>query len=182
MSVVIPTCPTDCTSVLPDVDFDYCAPDFNMGQISEIYIGNIDQGFTDWTSLAEWNSRISEDSSDVDALRRLYVIGDKPEPESNDIDMSKDRIVVGNKKHTLNFRIDETGATNYEFLRTLECGTKYNVWFVAGKYVYGGNDGIEANLKLNDIIPEDNQELNTFNGTVVWEAKFHPERTDNPMD
>jgi hypothetical protein len=67
-------------------------------------------------------------------------------------------------------------------LRELECGTNFLVWYVAGKYIYGGNDGIEASFKLNDIIPEDNQELNTFNGTITWDAKFHPERINNPLD
>jgi hypothetical protein len=91
------------------------------------------------------------------------------------------RKVTGPKKHSINIKVDETGELNYEFLRQLECGGVFLIWYQAGKYLYGGNEGIQATIALDDVIPEGTQELNTFTGTVEWEAKHHPERVLNPM-
>ena len=56
------------------------------------------------------------------------------------------------------------------------------MWYAAGLYLYGGNDGIVIDqMFLDDIIPESRKELNKFIGATEWEAQFHPERTLNPL-
>lgn len=184
MSTYNPTCPDACSDSVPVVDFDYCAPDLNYGQIDKIYVAAYNAAsFTDWSSLAEWTARISETSTNIDAIRELTVIGSKPAPEREIIDLSGDREARPPAIHTLEVRIDETGEDNYEFLRTLECNIYVKVWYSAGKYLYGGNDGILVkSIYFDDIIPENSRELNTFNGMVRWENQYHPERINNPLD
>lgn len=174
----------DCTPVnLPVVKADFCAPNINFGEVDKIYLGNQGNPFTDWTQLAEWTTRIdNDDAATVTAIKELHVIGDKPATEKNKVDFSQNRSVYTSPKHTLNIRIDETGDENYALLQWLEtnAGQTVSLWYQAGKYLYGGNDGIPAILTLDDIIPESSEELNTFNGAATWEGN-HPERIVNPM-
>lgn len=178
----LPTCPTNCAGSLPEVDFSYCAPVLNPGGITRFYLTNDGYPLTDWTSLAEWNTRLSNDSTDADAIRTLVVLGDKPAPEKTEIEISDDRKVYIRKKHTINFRIDEVSDDNYAMVRQLECGGQFLGWYKGGDYLYGGNDGIKMSITLDDIHPESNQELNTLTGMATWEAKFHPERINDPLD
>jgi len=176
MSRVDPTCPTDCLTVLPEVDFNLCTPDVNFGQIEYLFIRNIGSGgLADWSDLSEWNTYISNTSSSADAIRRLTVIGSKPAPEKPVVDLSLQRKYYLPKKHLLNIRLDETNLTNYDWLRQLECGGQYLIWWTAQKYMYGGDDGIEATLNFDLIIPESTEELMVFEGTAEWEYQFHPE-------
>ena len=183
MSLVIPTCPTDCSSLVPEVSFNICAPNVNYGEIDFLYIGARDAGgLVDWTSLAEWLTRISNTSVAADAIRQIGVIGSKPAPTRESIEISGNRKVWSPATHTIAIAIDETNDENYEFLRTLECNGFYKMWYSAGKYLYGGNDGIDVDqMFLDDIIPESRKELDKFIGAAEWEAQFHPERILNPL-
>lgn len=168
---------------LPAVKADFCAPDLNFGEIDKIYLGNTGNPFTDWADLTEWNTRLDNaDVADATKIRMLHVIGDKPASEKNKVDYSQGRSVYTEPKHTINIRIDETGEENYALIQWLEenAGQTLALWYQAGKYLYGGNDGLPATLTLDDIIPESDEELNTFNGTANWEGK-HPVRILNPM-
>ena len=174
----------DCTVVnLPVVKADFCAPNTNFGQIDKIYLGNLGQDFTDWTVITEWNTRIDNDAAAADTvIRMLHVIGDKPAAESNSVDFSQGRKIYTEKKHTVNIKIDETDDENYALVQWLEAnaGQQIAVWYSAGKYLYGGNSGVAATLNLDDIIPESDEELQTFAGTISFEGP-HPDRTVNPL-
>ena len=174
-----------CTTVdIPAVVADFCAPNINFGEIDKIYFTNDGAPLTDWNDLAEWNTRL--DNADVTAdntkIRCLHVIGDKPAPERSEIEFSQGRKAYTEADHSINIRVDETGDENYALVQWLEenAGQQLRIWYQAGKYLYGGNTGILALLTLDDIIPESDDELNTFNGTVSWEGK-HPDRIVNPM-
>lgn len=182
MSIHLPTCPTDCSTLLPQLSFNDCAPDFAMGEISKIYITTVDAGgLSDVTSLAEWNTRLSNTSANADAIRFFNVVGSKPVPESTEIEFSLKRKVQSTKQHTINIKVDETSALNHDFLRQLECGGLYLIWYANDKYIWGGDDGISVSFKLDENIPESNQELYVFEGTATWESKFSPERDLNPF-
>lgn len=184
MSTIIPTCPTDCSSLLPVLSFDLCAPDIDYGQIRKIYLTTVAAGgLTDWTDLSEWNSRLSNSTTNADDIRYLHVIGNKDVPEYQEIDISLGRKVYSPKIHKVMFRVDETGEDNYEFMRSaVECNGTYLMWYASGeKYLYGGDSGIEVNLKLDLVIPEDSKALTYFQGEATWESKFHPERIDDPL-
>lgn len=176
--------PEICTPVaLPAVKADFCAPNLNFGEIDRVYLGNPGNPFTDWSLLAEWDARLDNaDIADATKIRMLHVIGDKPAGEKTKIDFSQGRSVYTEGKHSINIKVDETGDENYELIIWLEenAGQTVSLWYQAGKYIYGGNDGISASLTLDDIIPESDEELNTFNGAATWEGN-HPERIPNPM-
>lgn len=174
-----------CTPVnLPAARADYCAPDINFGSVDKIYLGNEGNPFTDWTSLAEWTSRIdnTDDGTTVTAIKELHIEGDKPRPERGEVKFSQGRKAYTTPDHTLNITVDETHTDNYALVKWLDAnaGQKITVWYQAGKYLYGGNDGISSTLVLDDVIPRSDEELNVFEGEVTWEGN-HPDRIVNPM-
>ena len=118
MSVLIyPDCPTDCGGALPAVSFDDCAPAIHYGEVSKLYLANVEAAdFTNVELLSEWTTRLTADGTNADAIRELTVIGDLPEAERTEITISGDRTIAGVKNFTMNFEIDETNVTNYNFL------------------------------------------------------------------
>lgn len=182
MSVLIPTCPTDCLAQVPNVSFSLCAPTTNSAQIYNIYVGNVGSGFTNlstdtWSNAGAWASKLGSGT-----IKRFHVIGDKPAPEGQEKTISHGRVVIGKKKHTINIVIDETNATNHNMLRTLECGGQFAIWYESsGGLLWGGNDGIVASVKLDEIIPVSEEDLITFGGTIKWISKFTPERITSPI-
>lgn len=173
-----------CTPVkLPKVTADFCAPDINFGEVSRIMLANLGNPMANVEDLAEWTARLdNDDVADETKIKHLYVIGDKPAPESSELALSAGRKVYTDKKHTVNIKVDETGDDNYALIKWLEenVGQTILIWYVAGKYIYGGNSGIEATLTLDDVIPESDEELNTFVGAAKYEGG-HPDRHLNPM-
>lgn len=168
---------------LPKVKADFCAPDLNFGRIDKIYLGYDGHPFVDWEDLEEWTTRIDNTTlADLTLIRELHVIGDKPAAEKTKVDFSLGRATYTTPNHTVNIRVDETHEDNYLFLQWVEAhqGQTLRVWWAAGKYLYGGLTGVPATLVLNDVIPENDQELNTFQGTVTWKG-LTPDRITNPM-
>lgn len=178
------TCPTNCESALPPVNFSACAPTILESEIVRVFIARPNAAaFTNWEQATEWTERISQtDVADQDAIRVLTVIGDKPAPTSTPRDISNGRTITPFKEHTVNVTIDDVTDENYEFMRQLECGGQVKAWYeTAGGKLYGGNEGItKARLSLDDILPS-GEEIETLQGTLTWRNKFHPERTDSPI-
>lgn len=181
MSLVLPECPENCESELPVVEFSECAPETNAAQIRNLYMTNPGNPFTDWNDPSEWAARVDNSSTNADAIRQLIVIASKPRPEKTEKKISHSRIINGKKNHVVNVKIDETNQTNYEMLRKLECGGTKSMWYETEKYMYGGNDGIDASFNLDDVIEEDETALEQFEGEMKWTAAFHPERIPSPL-
>lgn len=173
-------CSDECSDPLPAVEFSICAPETNSGEIDGLFITNIGNPLTDETSPSEWATRMA--AVDDTKILELHIIGDKPAAESNNIKISRDITVIGEKNHTINVRIQQTNQANYDFLRAMECGKKVLGWYrSSGGLLYGGNVGIEGTLLLNEIIPQSRTEIITFEGTFTWSAKHHPCRTASPI-
>jgi hypothetical protein len=183
MSVVsLPICPTDCTGALGEVSFNECAPEVHFGEIEKIYL------WTDSTtppfatqaaydSLAEWSAHLDNSGAAVDDIRYLTVIGEMPEPEQTETPISGDRTVVGYKKFTVNFEIDETNNINYAFILDSECNGKFKANFeTADNMIYGGYQGLDVSIKLNQVIPKTRQEVVKIIGKMTWSSKNHPFR------
>lgn len=181
--LILPTCPTDCSGSLPDVFFDECAPTIHYGEVAKIYVAKADAAdFTNVDLIAEWTARLSDTADTADSIRTLIVIGELPEPEQSEIKISGDRTVVGFKQFTLPFEIDETNDVNYNVLLTYECNVKAKIWFeTADGVLYGGNAGIEATIRMNNVIPRERTEVAKFMGTVKWQSQFSPLRAASPM-
>lgn len=171
-------CPVDCESILPDVEFSVCAPEINLGEITDIYLGNPGNPLTDENSATEWATRMA--AVDETKIINLKVMADLPLPEVSEIDISGKRKVTGDKSYTINLDIDETNQTNYEFMRATSCATKKTAWYktTSGK-LYGGATGIDGTLRLDEIIPRSSKEVTKFTGTFKWDSKTAPCRTDS---
>lgn len=178
-----PICPDDCSVAVPTVEFSDCAPEINAAQIKNIYTRLPGYPFANWENPTEWADNISNSSSSVLAVRKWTVIGSKPRPQQTEKKISHDRIITGNKNHVLNIKIDETNDTNYEnIVRNSECGGQRAFWYetVGGK-LYGGNAGILGSVIIDDVIVEDSEDIERFEGEIKWSAKFHPERITSPI-
>lgn len=190
MSILcVPECPTTCSGALEEVSFNECAPEKHWGEISKIYIAesnfeSVDNaglpGFSDWTSLTEWNDNLSDTA--VGKIRTLIVLGDLPEPEVTEIPMSGDRIAIGYRTFNLPFQVDETNTINWTFFMMSECGGKYLIWFeTSDGLLFGGNSGIEVNLKLSYLIPRERTALQEIIGKATWKSLRSPCRIDSPL-
>lgn len=182
MSLILPICPTDCTSTLPVVSFSECAPETNNAQVLYLYMANPGFPMTDWTSPSEWATRISNTSSNSNAIRQISVIGSKPRPEATEKKISHGRIIKGKKNHTLALKVDETNNINYNSLvRDLECGGSKQIWYETETKLYGGNDGIEATVTFDHVIDEDETNLMLFEGEAKWSSQYHPQVINTPI-
>jgi hypothetical protein len=146
--------------------------------------------FTDITDPAEWAIRLAKLSTDVDAVRHLHVIGDKPKADANKIDLGNDNSVVINRMHTLNLIIRETGDTNYDAYRTIECLQNAKIVYVIGGVKMFvdvdetgllNNDFIKCNLEIGDQASNNLQDAYEFSLVLTWKSKTAPERIDNPL-
>jgi hypothetical protein len=182
MSVLyVPPCPDTCEGYVADVSFNECAPETHWGEVSKIYVAEADHAcFMDVGDLAEWTAWLSDT---VDGgIRTLIVLGELPEAETTEVPLSGDRIAIGYKTFNLNFTIDETNETNYNFLLMSECGGKYKIWFeTSDGLLFGGNCGIDVSLRLNMIIPLARTELMTYAGKATWKSLQSPFRVASPM-
>ena len=178
-----PLCPTGCNSVLGSVLFDDCEPNINLSEIKRIFVavGNT-PAFEDWKVAQEWVERINQVGDTAGVIRALTVIGDKPAASPVKKEISNGRQWIIGKDHTVNFTIDDVSDENYEFMRKLECGGKFRIWYeTKGGYLYGGNEGIKAFLSADDVLGKGNEEIETIVGAATWRNKFSPERTKSPI-
>lgn len=184
MSVLyVPPCPTDCTSYLADVSFNECAPEFHFGEISKIYLASTEHpGFTNVAALAEWTAWLSDTGDNAYNIRTLTVLGDLGTTERTEVLASGDRIAIGFKTFTLNFEVDETNETNYNFLLMSECKGKYTMWYeTADGLLFGGNDGIPVTMQLDYLIPRERTALQKISGKATWKSLQSPFRCDSPL-
>jgi len=184
MSYPIIVCPTDCDSVVPIFDFDECAPIVDVSEVNKIYLATVGHPCVDWTSLEDGiEARIDNDGVDVEDIRELWVSGELPEPEKNIIEIDNDREVSSPMSFNLTAEVFDNGedSINYDALRWLQCGGRQLMWYAAGDYLYGGNDGIECDIIADHIITKGQKEINKIQLIIKWDAKHSPERIANPM-
>lgn len=184
-------CPDDCAGVLAEFSFDPCSPEWNRGEVGIVYMYSIGYPVvanpkTDPAGfIAEMALRVSNTSANPDAIRKLVVIGEKPEPEKTTIKMSGDREIVTNKKHSLMFNIDELSQANRDAQRQSECVNKYLLMWENGDLLFGGSDnigdGVEAVVTMDTIVPLDRGALDYIKCTAVWNDKFSPDSCTNPL-
>lgn len=176
------TCPSTCADPMPPVDDSLCNPVTNVGEIAEILYTNVGNPLTDETDPAEWATRMALLDANPAKIHRMYVKGEKPEPEGDDIEIENGVKVSAVKVHNINAERFQTSQINYEAMRKMECPRKYLIWYItSGGLLYGGNTGIEANMKQREVIPASRRELIKFNVNVNWESKISPCRTTSPI-
>lgn len=175
-------CANNCESELPVVEFSQCAPELLQAQVSVVYLANDGYPLTDWTNPAEWASRISNDSTNANAIREMTVIASIADPTVTEKKISGGRTVYSPQEFTITGRIDDNSDTNYDFARATGCNRQYRMWYgTLGGKLYGGNAGILTNLRMWEGIPEDDLEYAVLNLQLKWKSSFAPLRIDNPM-
>jgi hypothetical protein len=179
-----PTCAENCDFTLPVVQFDDCAPEVVYSEIRRIFLAKKAAApFSNWLNATEWLARMSQTSTTGnDYIRPLTVIGDKPAAADVVKEISNGRRVVIGKDHTINFSIDDVSQANYDFMRGLECGGEFRLWYeTEGGFIYGGNEGIVVRLTINDVLNRGRDEIETLVGVITWRSKFSPERGISPI-
>jgi|SRR5699024_9821632 len=180
----IPTCPQDCSSELPVVSFSKCNPEVSLSEIRRIFVAKANaEPFEDWETATEWTERISEtDVENDNAIRPMTVIADKPAADGVVQEISDGRNITVGKDHVINWTVDDVSNVNYEFMRIMECGSQYKIWYETfGGKLFGGNEGISVSGTANSVLNRGRDEIETIEGTFSWRSKFHPERTDSPI-
>jgi hypothetical protein len=113
----------------------------------------------------------------------MFGIGDVPEPEFTERVVSKRRRVIGNKRHVLNFTIDDMSDANYEALRQFECGGQFRISFATvGGRLFGGDCGILVDVNSRPLVLDRGED--TFERgelTFSWDRKAAPERGIDPL-
>lgn len=178
-----PVCPTDCNADLPVVEFDKCNPEIHLSEIRRIFIAKTTAAnFTNAALAGEWVTRLSETSvANDDVIRPLTVIADKPAPTLTEKEISGGRKVAINKTHIVNITIDETNASNHDFMRQIECGGEFKMWYeTAGGLLFGGNEGIECRIKLDMVLARGEEHM-VYTGTAEWKNRFTEEFVVSPI-
>jgi hypothetical protein len=172
-----------CTAQLPKPKADVCDPQVNFGQFRKLYLAKPGNPFEDIEDLQEWADRLSNSSNDEDAVRFLHIIGDKPEAEDSEIQISLGRVISGPMNHTINFEIDETNDDNYAWMRAYQGGGREVLAWVESESgnIFGGNSGIRASLKVKYVVPRESTEVEKIIGTLKWRHIQDPERTPSPV-
>jgi hypothetical protein len=176
-----------CTTVLPVVGQDFCAPEINYGQIEQFFFTRQGDGLTDVTDDAEWTTRLSNTttlpSAGTDApIRAIDVIGDWPAPDVTETVISRNRRVYSRPAHTINLRVDHTNAANYAFAKTMLGTTQtYSCWFIADGLIFGGDTGLTCDMTVTGYtIPESRTEIQQIIITIKWEGAM-PDRDASPF-
>lgn len=177
-----PTCGTGCSSVLPSDHYDFCKPKLVFGEIEMLYLAaGAAECFTDWTLPTEWLARISDNSVDINSIRRFACIGDMPAASNDEMLISLGRKVYTPKTFTLNLDIEDVDDLNYSFMRYLECNETIKCWFKAGTELFGGTCGLDVNIKPNYTIERGRKTLHKITLQVNWEHTYSPQRCTSPI-
>lgn len=176
----------DCGSdPLPPFSFSDCEPEINESQIAAIYMtaDSDDNEFTDWTAAGEWTTRIDNTDTDPNKIRKVTVIGDKPLPEKTEKTISGLRKIVTNKKHTLNFDIDESNQIIHDAVRKIgKCIKKVRFWYVTVSGIaFGGNEGISGTINIDMNLSRAEGDLILYSGTLQWQSNELEERCVFPL-
>jgi len=186
-----PSCPAGCG--------DFTLPSFSTacfsqaaieeGEIEEIFfsekhatnVGEPKNPITGWTNsglsttpdvneaaILTWLSTAAQTGAGL--LRRQLGIGDKPAGEGSEVTGPEGKVIVINKRETINFDILTLDNTTYEVIRWLQCNPEIHIWFRTKKYLYGGEMGMIATIKNADHVLGRGQETLAV-GQLVIEFK-----------
>lgn len=178
-----PICPENCLDQLPSLSVASCNPVLKRSAIQKLYIGKANTApFSNWAVPTEWTTRLSNSSTNDDAIRFLLGTGSLPAgtPQTVTYQVNKIR-QVGNQR-TLQFIVEEANPTIHEFLRQLECGGEYRVWFeTIGGNLYGGNEGVLVQIAPSLILNSGAADIEQRQFDLSWDGQFTPEMVTSPI-
>lgn len=175
-------CPTDCSSILPIVSFNECNPELLGAQISDLFIWNDGYPLTDWTDLGELTGRISDSSSDPDAIRQIVMYGSLADPTVTEKKGSHGRKYTSPAEYVITGDVEDNSDINYDFARATGCNRAYRFLYATmGGKLYGGNEGIYGNLRMWEPIVVDDLEYATLKVEMKFTLPRMPLRIPNPL-
>lgn len=168
---------------IEEVDFNFCDPNIRTSEIRRVFLAlPIAAEFVDWTSASAWYDRISQTSNDVNAIRPITCIGDKPVPSSIKKALSFNRNKITSKTHTLLITIDEVTSTNHSFIQWLKKGKYLRTWYeTTGRYLFGGPGGIVAMVTGDMILTRGEGEIVTYQVQITWKSLRTEDRIESPI-
>lgn len=178
-----PNCPENCLTDLPLITVDTCNPVIVKSGINILcFAKKTANPFNDWTSPSEWSSRLSNSSSDDNAVRFLFGTGSMPAGTKQEITYQVNKKRVTGKTRTLTFTVEEANATIHNAIRILECGGEYRFWFgTIGGRLYGGNEGVSADSDGNLVLGGGENDIENRVIDLSWDNKFSPEMCVSPI-
>lgn len=177
-------CSQNCDNQLPVVSFNDCAPEINLSEVEFVILGNPNTDpIANVSDTSEWAARLDNaDEASPHSLRLIRVIGDKPAPTDQEQTISGARVITVDRTHVVNADIDETNDVNWDAARQLQCGGQKKAWYVTRSgHVFGGNAGIEASVKINEILNRGENEIQRLQMVLTWKSKIMPQRDLWPL-
>lgn len=182
-----------CAESIPDFSnaFDECAPNFVFGEIQQLIVAPLyteeggDTFPTDWTSEADWSSLLDA-SGDTDATPVAFLIpvrGSIGEPEVTEVEASLGRKAFSSARYTIDAKVDDLSDVAYAALRQMR-NVRARIWFMQAEYLYGGAQGIVADVNTNLQIDEGEDSLTIMNLKATWKGaadESAPARTASPF-
>jgi len=168
---------------MPAVNFDFCTPKISQSEIRRVFISLVgSEDFTDWSSPGEWLTRLSNNSTSINAIRSFWVIGDKPTASLTKVRISNDRSKVVRREHTINATIDDVSDANHAFVVAIRSGRMFRVWYeTMGGYIFGGNGGIVCHVSIDMILNRGLGEIATYQMTATWNNLATEDRAISPI-
>jgi len=178
-----------CTVTLPAVSFDDSCQTIKRGQVFKVYMTRptaVDE-LTDVTSLVEWEGRLDQDDAVSAAntackIRELSGIGAWAEGEVTDIDIPLDQIYSLSGNKVLTFKVMDLTTANYAAaIAYRAAGTsQVKIWTEQDDTIFGGDAGINCNVRADIIVPEGRTEPQYINFTFTTKNSLN-EVTTSPF-
>lgn len=179
--------PLKCSDDLPVIaGFDFCKPNFVFGEIEYIIIShiskdNLDVFPSDASDAAAWNTLLLQDGVSNEAIAYLLPVRSSlDEPDQTEVDASANRKAYPPSEWSIEARVDDLADATYTALSELR-NTQVRMWFIAGGYIFGGNEGITpVTAHANPVIEEGYDTMHTMNIKLWWKSADVPARQTAP--
>lgn len=168
---------------MPPVDFNFCEPNVSASEIRRVFISLVgSEDFTDWSEPGEWLTRLSDTSTDINAIRTFWVIGDKPSATVKKVRISNERSKIMKRDHVINATIDDVSDANHAFVVAIKSGRMFRVWYeTMGGYIFGGNSGIVSHVAIDMVLNRGLGEIAVYQLVASWSTLSTEDRAISPI-
>ena len=176
-----------CADSIPDLDgaFNFCAPNFVFGEIEEIIVAPLeteagDPFPSDWSDETAWDALLAPSGSDPVAFK-IPVRGSIDEPDRPEVEASLYRKAYPPKRYTLTSAVDDLTDKTYDGMRDMQ-NKRIRVWWTSGGYLFGLEEGIEADVDSWLTIEEGEDSMHKYHINLTWRSKTAPKRVVSPFE
>lgn len=187
------TCPDDCAdqNLWPATPETQDCPDYEQdnSQIHTLYMIPVEASdiFSSWSSTPAVVAD-TLDNTQADNSTAKFIVGEGalPAAEKITLDYPFQQTKVVERTYNITFNVKNLVATQYEFLRKVQCGTlNFTFYYASGfgpnNWVYGKEGGITPSMVDVDFPKgggKDDRDMAVI--TLQFKAKGDPDRKVNP--